>query len=188
MKIVGKFTANIFAILFCLVVIVDGEESRTRNNLGNFDIEKVRIAALGADGFDTGKTQKTTDEVPSIKKTDTIGWVGLRITVYLLLIIGALFAVIYGIKRLGLAGKSKIGGGAMDMLEALPIGQNRTIVLVRVLDKVYLLAQTPTQVSLLDKIEGKAALELISSSKSIVSISQFKDVFNNFMGKIKKPV
>jgi flagellar biogenesis protein FliO len=91
------------------------------------------------------------------------------------------------IKRLGLAGGSKIGGGSMDVLEALPVGQNRTIMLVRVRDIVYVLAQTQHQITLLDKVEGDRALEVISSSKGTVSISQFKDVFNDFMGRIKKP-
>jgi flagellar biogenesis protein FliO len=76
----------------------------------------------------------------------------------------------------------------MDILEALPLGQNRNVMLVRVADRVYLLAQTANQISVLDTLTGEKALELISSSKGIVSISQFKDVFNTFMGKMKKPV
>ena len=75
----------------------------------------------------------------------------------------------------------------MDILEALPLGQNRNVLLVRVTDKVYLLAQTQNQITVLDTITGEKALELISSSKGVVSIMQFKDVFNNFMGKMKKP-
>ena len=38
----------------------------------------------------------------------------------------------------------------------------------------------------LDKIEGNKAVELIASTKGGTSIVQFKDMFNNFMGKIKK--
>ena len=74
----------------------------------------------------------------------------------------------------------------MDVLEALPLGQNRNIVLVRVVDKVYLIGQTQTSITVLETIEGQKALELISSTKGVVSMAQFKDVFNNFMGKFKK--
>jgi flagellar biogenesis protein FliO len=74
----------------------------------------------------------------------------------------------------------------MDTLEVLPLGPNRAIMLVRVMDRVYLLAQTQNSISVLDKVEGDKAVELIASSKGVVSISQFKDVFNSFMGKMKK--
>jgi len=75
----------------------------------------------------------------------------------------------------------------MDILEALPLGQNKSVLLVRVTDRVYLLAQTQNQIAVLETITGEKAIELISSSKGVVSIMQFKDVFNNFMGKMKKP-
>ena len=116
-----------------------------------------------------------------------LGWLIVRLCFYFALIIGAILFVTWGIKRLGLAGRSKIRGGSMDVLEALPLGQNRNVLLVRVTDKVYLLAQTQNQITVLDTITGEKALELISSSKGVVSIMQFKDVFNNFMGKMKKP-
>jgi hypothetical protein len=41
---------------------------------------------------------------------------------------------------------------------------------------------------LLEKIEGQRAIDLIASSKGGSSITQFRDAFNNFIGKIKKPV
>jgi hypothetical protein len=49
-----------------------------------------------------------------------------------------------------------------------------------------LLSQTQSRIDVLDKVEGEKAVELIASSKGVVSISQFKDVFNSFMGKMKK--
>jgi hypothetical protein len=57
------------------------------------------------------------------------------------------------------------------------------------MDTVYLLGQTPTSIVLLEKIEGQKAIDLIASSKGGGgSVMQFKDVFNNFMGKNKKQV
>lgn len=74
----------------------------------------------------------------------------------------------------------------MDVLEILPFGQNRTITMVRVMDAVYLLGQTPQSIVLLEKIEGQKAIDLIASSKGGSSIVQFKDAFNSFLSKMKK--
>jgi len=159
-----------------------------KNNIGTFDIEKVRRAMSGgADSIAYDSSAKAASAVSlPVRKSDGMGWVAARICLYLAVVIAAIFLVIWVIKRMGLAGGSKIGGGSMDVLEALPIGQNRAILLVRVRDIVYVLAQTQHQIALLDKVEGQRALDLISSSKG-GSITQFKDVFNTFMGKIKKP-
>jgi flagellar biogenesis protein FliO len=92
------------------------------------------------------------------------------------------------VKKVGIAGASRLGTGSMDVLEVLPFGQNRAAVLIRVLDAVYLLGQTPGSIVLLEKIEGQKAIDLIASTKGGTSIVQFKDAFNNFIGKIKKPL
>ncbi len=111
----------------------------------------------------------------------------LRIIGYLAIIIALIFGVAWFIKKTGLAGASKIGGGAsMDILEVVGFGQNRNAMLIRVMDCVYLLGQTPGSIVLLDKIEGQNAIDIIASSKEGTSIVQFKDAFNSFMGKIKK--
>ena len=178
--------AGIFALFFMALCFSGPVYGQAKDGIGNFDIEKVRRAVIdpGAPvGADSGAAA-----TPAIKQEKAnVGWLITRIGLYLAFIIGAIFLTIWAIKRLGLVGRSKIGGGSMDLLEALPLGQNRTIVLVRVTDRVYVLAQTPNQISVLDTLTGEKALELISSSKGVVSISQFKDVFNTFMGKMKKP-
>jgi flagellar biosynthetic protein FliO len=109
----------------------------------------------------------------------------MRIALYLAITAGATFVIVWGIKRLGLAGRSKLRGGSMDVLEAVALGQNKSLALVRVVDKVYLIGQTQTQITLLDTMEGTKAIELIASSKGGVSIGQFKDVFNSFMDRFK---
>jgi flagellar biosynthetic protein FliO len=99
-----------------------------------------------------------------------------------------IFAIAWFVRKTGFGNSSKIGGGgSMDILEVLQFGQNRNAILVRVMDTVYLLGQTPTSIVLLEKIEGQKAIDLIASSKGGGAVMQFKDVFNNFMGKMKKP-
>ena len=111
----------------------------------------------------------------------------LRIIGYLAIIIALIFVVAWFIRKTGLAGSSKVGGGgSMDVLEVVSFGQNRNAMLVRVMDCVYLLGQTSGSIVLLDKIEGQDAIDIIATSKEGTSIVQFKDAFNSFMGKIKK--
>jgi flagellar protein FliO/FliZ len=176
----------------CCLILASNALPQSRPDIGTFDINKVAQSVQGgtnALASDTGPSAAATaPAVDRITGKADENWtlVSLRIGLYLILTITAIFLVIWGIKRIGLAGRSRIGGGSMDVLEALPLGQNRAIVLVRVVDKVYLIGQTQNQISVLETIEGQKALELISTTKGVVSMAQFKDVFNNFMGKFKK--
>jgi flagellar biosynthetic protein FliO len=185
---------NAFSFIFIALLFAGTAYAQPKEGIGNFDIEKVRRAVIDPNGpaaVDTDRASAASASAPQTTATKTekvnLGWLIVRLCFYFALIIGAILFVTWGIKRLGLAGRSKIRGGSMDVLEALPLGQNRNVLLVRVTDKVYLLAQTQNQITVLDTITGEKALELISSSKGVVSIMQFKDVFNNFMGKMKKP-
>ena len=185
---------NAFSFIFIALLFAGTAYAQPKEGIGNFDIEKVRRAVIDPNGpaaIDTDRASAASASAPQTSATKTekvnLGWLIVRLCFYFALIIGAILFVTWGIKRLGLAGRSKIRGGSMDVLEALPLGQNRNVLLVRVTDKVYLLAQTQNQITVLDTITGEKALELISSSKGVVSIMQFKDVFNNFMGKMKKP-
>jgi len=101
-------------------------------------------------------------------------------------LIAAILALAWLTRKGGIAGGSKLGGGSMDTLEVLPLGQNKSVLLVRVVDAVYVLAQTAGAITVLEKIEGQRALEIISSSKGLVSMTKFKDAFNQFVGKLKK--
>jgi flagellar biosynthetic protein FliO len=178
---------NTFSFFFIALLFAGTVYAQPKEGIGNFDIEKVRRAVIDPNGpvaVDTA--QASAASATKIEKVN-LGWLILRLCFYFALIVGAIVFVTWGIKRLGLAGRSRIRGGSMDILEALPLGQNRNVLLVRVTDRVYLLAQTQNQITVLDTITGEKAIELISSSKGVVSIMQFKDVFNNFMGKMKKP-
>jgi flagellar biosynthetic protein FliO len=187
MENIKSFRIVLIAVITGLFVAASAGSGQTKNGIGSFDIEKVRKAAGAAEALDVDTSSHAASATASsVRTSEGIGWLAARICFYLGLIAAAIFVVMWLIKRLGLAGGSKIGGGSMDVLEVLPIGQHRTILLVRVRDNVYVVAQTQHQITLLDKVEGERALDLISSSKG-GSISQFKDVFNSFMTKIKKP-
>ncbi|MBN1603438.1 MAG: flagellar biosynthetic protein FliO [Chitinispirillaceae bacterium] len=111
----------------------------------------------------------------------------IRILLYLLLVIVLISGISWLFKRIGLPGTIKNNGpGSMDLLEVLPISQNRTITIVRILDAVYILGQSQGAMVLIDKVEGQKALELISTSKGGTAVTQFKDAINSFMDKFKK--
>ncbi len=187
----GKLTKTIVfgSLIFLSALSVF---SQSRQDIGSFDINKVARDVAGQETTltaDTGAPKAAASSAMNRfagKTNENWTLVCLRIGLYLFITIAAIFLVIWGIKRIGLAGRSKIGGGSMDALEALPLGQNRSIVLVRVVDKVYLIGTTQNSISVLETIEGQKALELISSTRGVVSMAQFKDVFNNFMGKFRK--
>lgn len=172
-----------FCILLLFLFFTSFSQTpQSPSETGNFDIKKVREAA-----FSQSDTT-ITDSLKFHKAADNYTLIILRVILYLVIVIAVIFAVSWVVKKSGLAGTSRIGGGgSMDVLEILPFGQNRNVVLVRVMDSVYLLGQTPNSIILLEKIEGQKAIDLIASSKGGSSIMQFKDAFNNFIGKMKKP-
>lgn len=173
--------AVLFFISLSLFSISVAQEAKT--GTGDFDIGKVREAVSNIG--DSGLGQYS----PVKKQSENYTAIIFRIIFYLALTILLILGLAWFMRKVGISGTSKIGGGgAMDVLEVLPFGQNRNAILVRVMDSVYLLGQTPNSIVLLEKIEGQKAIDLIASSKGGSSIVQFKDAFNNFIGKMKKPV
>ncbi|MBN1759567.1 MAG: flagellar biosynthetic protein FliO [Chitinispirillaceae bacterium] len=150
------------------------------DDIGGFDIDKVREATRYAD---TGLADAP---VPK-RQEESMVMLVLRIMLYLGIVITLILVVSWFFKQKGLQAV-RGGGGAMDIIETLPIGQNRMLMMVRILDEIYLVSQTATSISLLDKIGGQKAVDIISSSKGGGTIMNFKDAFNSFMGKMKKPV
>ncbi len=177
----GKTIAQNF-LLISLIFFSLAYSQLSHSEIGKFDIEKVQQAVQDQSDTSIGGS------IPITKKTsENYIWVILRITLYLALVIVVIFAVAWIAKKIGISNSSKIGGGgAMDVLEILQFGQNRNAILIRVMDTVYLLGQTPTSIVLLERIEGQKAIDLITSSKGGGSVMQFKEVFNNFLGKMKK--
>ncbi|NLE02361.1 MAG: FliO/MopB family protein [Fibrobacter sp.] len=180
---IGRLKPGIIFICFLIFLDTGAWAQNGMNGTGSFDIDKVRSAAF--ENVDSmGNSGSVSESVP--EKTENIVYVLLRITVYLGIVVAMIFGVAWFVKRSGLFGRARVSGGSMDVLEVLPFGQNRNALLIRVMDVVYLLGQTPGSIVLIDKIEGQKAIDLIASSKEGSSIMQFKDAFNNFMGKIKK--
>ena len=153
---------------------------------GNFDIKKVQQAVKGdlADSLSVVTDDAEADRVRPLG--DNYMFIVFRIIGYLILLTLFIILVVWLLKRFGITGSSRIGSGTMDLLESLPVGQNRSIILVRVMDTILVLSQTAQNITLLEKIEGDKAVELIASTKGGTSIVHFKDVFNNFIGKMKK--
>lgn len=172
----GTIVLALFAVLTLTFSLSAEEES------SDFDMGKVRQAVAQGNSIDSLNAvgQETLENEASYVA------ITFRIIITLLILTAIIALILWLMKSSGLSGSSKIGGGNMDFLEALPLGQNRNILLVRVMDKVLVLGQNTTGLNLLQTIEGEQAVELIASSKGGTSIVQFKDVFNNFMDKIKK--
>ena len=179
------FTASLLIFTFVasfFVLDAFAQESKT----GDFDIKKVQQAvkedirdSLNVDTDDAGTNTNR-------RFGTNYTFIIMRIIGYLVLLTIIIILIVWLLKRFGLTGASRIGGGTMDLLESLPVGQNRSIILVRVMNSVLVLSQTAQSLTLLEKIEGDKAVELIASTKGGTSIVQFKDVFNNFIGKMKK--
>lgn len=178
---IQKFKADILLIIVLFFFSVVQAQNPASEETGDFDIKKVREAV-----FSAGDT--TLNENAQLRKdAENYSLVIFRVVFYLAVVIAVIFTVAWIVKKSGLTGSSRIGGGgAMDVLETLPFGQNRTITMIRVMDAVYLLGQTPQSIVLLEKIEGQKAIDLIASSKGGSSIVQFKDAFNSFLSKMKK--
>jgi flagellar biosynthetic protein FliO len=167
-------------IAFFAAMMVNGGLYAGDQNIGDFDIEKVRNAVRTNDSSINGTAS---DAVVRESVTSLV----LRITLYLGIVIVMIAGIAWLVKRGGI-GAVRGGGGAMDIVETLPVGQNRMLIMVRVMDEIYLVAQTSSAITLLDKIGGQKALDIIASSKGGGTILRFRDAFDHFLGKIKKPV
>ena len=166
----------------------DSVQNKSRD-IGNFSIEKVRNLST-----DPGALTAVNDSGSPVKKAAEKGATNytvimLRIIGSLVLIIGLIYMVTWLLRKTGLAGTSTRvggGGGSMDVIEVLPLGQNRNAVLFRVMDTVYLCGQTPANIALIDKIEGQRAVEILTSSKGTSTVVHFKEAVNHFISRMKK--
>ena len=172
---------NLFykVIVFAVVMMTSSLAQEAAEDIGDFDIGKVRNAIYATD---SGLGETVAPEV----KEEKLAAVIIRITVYLAIIISAILITAWFLRKNGMKAVRGGGGGAMDVIESISTGPNRSLTMVRVMDEIYLLSQTATNIEMLDKIGGQKALDIIASSKGGGTIMQFKDAFNNFMGKMRK--
>jgi len=175
----------LFVVAWCLTVplYVAAQEGSAPGDRA-VDIGQIRRLAA-PDGGDSLAPQ-TTSPTRAAHKRESLGAVVFRIGGYLLVIVLLIFGVSWSVKKLGMGGSSRGSGGAMDIVEVLPLGQNKSLMLVRVSQKVHVIASAPQSLTCIDTIEGDTALEIISSSKDGTSMVQFKELFAHFVGKGKK--
>jgi flagellar biosynthetic protein FliO len=170
-------------LLFAASIAMAQEQKKSE--IKGFDIDKVR--ELSENPRALGPAADSPAVRDAARETPNYAFIFFRIGLSLVIIIALIFGVSWLIRKSGLAGTSRIGGGgSMDVLEVLPLGQNRNVVLFRVMDTVYLCGQTPSSISMIDKIEGPRAVELLTSSKGPSTVVHFKEAFNQFLSKIKK--
>ena len=177
------FNARIMVAAITLLIAALSVVAQDNRSIGSFDINKVRELSMGAQsGPDSGSATAT-------RKEPVNGvFVVFRIIFTLAVIIALLIGATWLIKKFGLGRTSSIGArGVMDILEVLPLGQNRNMVLFRVQEKVYLCGQTASTLSLIDKIDGTEAATLLSSVRARPITGQFKEAFSQFITKMKKP-
>lgn len=178
-----------FRTLFGMVVLLVLSMAMCTNaqdESGSFDIKKLQQELNNTEnqGGETGDEQIGPDRTTHAE--ENLFLLVLRIAGYLAVLTVVIVVVGWLLRRGGLAGSSKIGGGSMDLLEQLPLGQNRSVTLVRVGDSVYVLGQTATNITVLEQIQGEKAVELIASTKGVVSVTKFKDAMNVFLNRLKK--
>jgi flagellar biosynthetic protein FliO len=170
------------AVFLCLsIAAVRAEDEKPA--LGGFDINKVReLSTNPQNALQAGQAAAKPQ-----KETPNYTFVILRIIGSLAIIIALIMFVSWLLRKAGLNRTTRIGGsGSMDVMEVLPLGQNRNMVLLRVMDTVYLCGQTPSSIALVDKIEGERAARLLTAGKGRSPVVQFKDAFNQFITKLKK--
>ena len=162
------------------MVIIACQVQALENGIGDFDIDKVRSAVQNNN--DTGVVGAELQHQEPQRITTAV----LRIILYLGIVIALIVVIAWFVRKKNMH-IARGGSGAMDIVEVLPLGPNRLMVMLRVMDEIYLIAQTTSTVSLIDKIAGQKAMDIIASAKGGGVVS-FRDAFNSFMGKIKKPL
>jgi flagellar biosynthetic protein FliO len=186
----GVLLSAIGILCVCVFIVYPQDSVQEKSGgIGNFSIEKVRDLSANP-----ASLTAVNDSVSPVKKAAEKGAadytiIMLRIIGSLVLIIALIYLVTWLMRKFGLAGTSTRvggGGGSMDVLEVLPLGQNRNAVLFRVMDTVYLCGQTQTNIALIDKIEGPRAAEILTSSKGTSTVVHFKEAVNHFISRMKK--
>jgi len=182
-----RSTESILLFLFWIVVTASSvycfDTSEINDSISENKLQKVKKE------FQRGGIEADTLDVSGIAEragSDSVSLVGIsiRIIISLIIIILVLYILMYFFKKSNTPG-SFSGGGSMDLIETISTGPGSSMVLVRILDSVYVLGQTTKGMHYIDKIEGEKAVEAIAMTKAGADITGFKEVFSNFMTKVK---
>ncbi len=171
-----------FVLAFILLTGVSAQDNAPDKSAGeSFDFSRLQKELQGYTG--SGETSGVVQQQAGQQQQDrSLIGVTIRLSIVMGIIIVLVFAVAWLLKRGGISGTHS-KGGSIDVLEAASLGPQRTVVLVRVLDTVYVLGQTQHTITLLEKLQDEKAMEVISSAREVTSLSRFKDVFNSFVAK-----
>ncbi|MFW5960476.1 MAG: flagellar biosynthetic protein FliO [Chitinivibrionales bacterium] len=179
--------SSVFLLSIVAVLPVFSEDSSmSSDSVSERKLQKVRDEFRGGNiGTDTLDVSGIGDSGGSESSPSLLS-LTVRIVISLILIILVLYLLMFLLKKGSKAGGSDTGsGGSMDLIESIYTGPGSSVVLVRILDSVYVLGQTSKGISFIDKIEGEKAVEAIAMTKSGPDITGFKEVFSNFMNKVK---
>ncbi|MBN1982301.1 MAG: flagellar biosynthetic protein FliO, partial [Chitinivibrionales bacterium] len=179
----------LLASLSLMTIVSMAIAQKTAFDSASIDIEKIQQALAGVGGQTSLDTTTAVSEVSTGVKELRGRYIGVTIKIifYLIILIAVSLGIVWLLRRGGLSSTAIRSSASLDLLENLTVGQNRSIMLVRVIDTVLVVSQAPQGIALLDKIEGQKALEIIATAKSGSGVKQFKDVFNTFVDSLKKP-
>ncbi|MBI9085904.1 MAG: flagellar biosynthetic protein FliO [Desulfobacterales bacterium] len=88
----------------------------------------------------------------------------LTLLAALAVLLGGLWAVLYGVRRLTARGGPSAQGRTLRVLGSTYVGVKKTVILVEVPGAVLVLGVTPERISLLRSIEDKALCEKITGT------------------------
>lgn len=182
----GPLMNRIVVSTLCILCTVACVWATDSTNAQRFDMSELHKNLDGyTRGDDTAAAPTGRDAAAPQENAQSLIWLTVKLCGVLAGVLLLLYVVVRLLKRGGMTGAHG-GSGTIDVLEAASLGPQRNLVLVRVLDTVYVLGQTQQQITLLEKIEGEQAMEVISSSRQATSLSRFKDVFDSFLSKHKE--
>jgi flagellar biogenesis protein FliO len=145
-----------------------------------FDMNKLKDATRNPMEYSEEKSIEAREEISPVI-------VVFRIAGSLAMLSALIVAVVWGIKKAGVAGRLPVSSDqSLELLEELTTGQNNSVVLVRFRDSVLLLGQTGSSMTELGKVEGAEALEIISQSAGGRSVGSFRANLNKYVGSLQK--
>jgi len=174
----------LLSILLCNSVVFAQQSKQSRDRQLRGKEKRIMQEIRNAQALED---TRASDAIPEVEREEiqqeNIFLVLLRIAGILVLIIALLFGGSWVLKKFKLTAGSRGTSGAMEVIDSIPLGQNRALTMVRVDDTVYVLGNTASGITCIDTYQGDKALELISSTRGGVSMMKFKDALDNFLGK-----
>ncbi len=165
-----------FRSLFYLLILIfslSAAEDR-------FSMEKLNEEVRDPMSYDSTKAALAEQEISPVI-------VVFRIIGSLAMLSALIIAVVWGIKKAGVAGNiTTSDDSSLELLEELSTAPGNSVVLVRFNDKVLLLGQTGSSITTLDTIEGDAALNVIAQSAGGKSVGSFRANLNKYVGNLQK--